>query len=69
VIARLKYAPGQGITVFQDKTNQANGLTRDLQGRLIACEHETRRGHKTGARRQHHRDRQQLPGPPPQPAQ
>src|ERR1700693_1221961 len=40
---RMKYAPGQGITVFQDTTNQANGLTRDLQGRLIACEHETRR--------------------------
>jgi gluconolactonase len=40
---RMKYTPGQGFTVFQDKTNQANGLTRDLQGRLFACEHETRR--------------------------
>jgi gluconolactonase len=40
---RMKYAPGQGVTLFQDKTNQANGLTRDLQGRLVACEHETRR--------------------------
>jgi gluconolactonase len=40
---RMKYAPGQGVTVFQEKTNQANGLTRDLQGRLLACEHETRR--------------------------
>jgi gluconolactonase len=40
---RMKYTPGQGVTLFQDKTNQANGLTRDLQGRLIACEHETRR--------------------------
>jgi len=40
---RMKYTPGQGVTVFQEKTNQANGLTRDLQGRLIACEHETRR--------------------------
>jgi gluconolactonase len=40
---RLKYTPGQGISVFQEKTNQANGLTRDLQGRLLACEHETRR--------------------------
>ena len=40
---RMKYTPGQGLSVFQDKTNQANGLTRDLQGRLIACEHETRR--------------------------
>jgi gluconolactonase len=40
---RMKYAPGQGVSVFQEKTNQANGLTRDLQGRLLACEHETRR--------------------------
>ena len=40
---RMKYTPSQGVTVFQEKTNQANGLTRDLQGRLIACEHETRR--------------------------
>jgi gluconolactonase len=40
---RMKYTPGQGVMLFQDKTNQANGLTRDLQGRLLACEHETRR--------------------------
>jgi gluconolactonase len=40
---RMKYTPGQGVSVFKDKTNQANGLTRDLQGRLLACEHETRR--------------------------
>ena len=26
-----------------EPTNRANGLTRDLQGRLISCEHETRR--------------------------
>src|SRR5437764_2910351 len=40
---RMKYQPGQGVTVFQDPTNRANGLTRDLQGRLIACEHDSRR--------------------------
>jgi gluconolactonase len=40
---RMKYAPGQGVSVFQENTNQANGLTRDLQGRLLACEHATRR--------------------------
>src|ERR1700722_899000 len=40
---RMKYTPGQGVTVFQENTNQANGLTRDLQGRLLACEHESRR--------------------------
>jgi gluconolactonase len=40
---RLKYVPGQGVTVFQEPTNRDNGLTRDLQGRLLACEHDTRR--------------------------
>jgi gluconolactonase len=40
---RMKYTPGQGVSVFQEHTNQANGLTRDLQGRILACEHETRR--------------------------
>ena len=40
---RMKYVPGQGVTVFQQPTNRANGLTRDLQGRLIACEHDSRR--------------------------
>src|SRR5712672_4467444 len=40
---RMKYAPGQGVSVYKEKTNHANGLTRDLQGRLLACEHETRR--------------------------
>jgi len=40
---RMKYAPGQGATVFKEPTNRANGLTRDLQGRLLACEHDSRR--------------------------
>ena len=40
---RMKYEPGAGVTVFLEPTNRANGLTRDLQGRLIACEHDTRR--------------------------
>jgi gluconolactonase len=40
---RMKYLPGQGVTVFQEPTNRANGLTRDLQGRLLACEHDSRR--------------------------
>jgi gluconolactonase len=40
---RMKYTPGQGVTTFQETTNRANGLTRDLQGRLVACEHDTRR--------------------------
>ena len=40
---RMKYTPGQGVTVFKESTNHANGLTRDLQGRLVACEQDTRR--------------------------
>jgi gluconolactonase len=40
---RMKYVPGQGASMFQEPTNRANGLTRDLKGRLVACEHETRR--------------------------
>jgi gluconolactonase len=40
---RMKYVPGQGVSVFQEPTNRANGLTRDLQGRLLACEHDSRR--------------------------
>jgi gluconolactonase len=44
---RMKYTPGAGITVAKDGTNRANGLTRDLQGRLLAAEHETRRVTRT----------------------
>jgi gluconolactonase len=40
---RMKYTPGQGVTLFKDKVNRANGLTRDLQGRLLAAEHDSRR--------------------------
>jgi gluconolactonase len=40
---RMKYEPGKGVSLFLEPTNRANGLTRDLQGRLVACEHDTRR--------------------------
>jgi gluconolactonase len=40
---RMKYVPGQGASVLKQPTNSANGLTRDLQGRLLACERDTRR--------------------------
>ena len=40
---RMKYEPGKGVSVVQEPTNRANGLTRDLQGRLVACEHDSRR--------------------------
>jgi gluconolactonase len=40
---RMKYQPGAGISVDQERTNHANGLTRDQKGRLIACENAARR--------------------------
>jgi len=35
---RRKWSPEEGVTLLQEPTNNANGLTRDLQGRLILCE-------------------------------
>ncbi len=43
VARRMKYSPGQGASVAMEKTNEANGMTRDLQGRIISAEHLTRR--------------------------
>jgi gluconolactonase len=40
---RMKYEPAKGVSLLMEPTNRANGLTRDLQGRLIACEHDSRR--------------------------
>ena len=40
---RMRFTPGGGVSVHQQPTNHANGLTRDLKGRLIACEHSARR--------------------------
>ena len=41
---RMKYTPGaSGASVAMEKTNEANGITRDLQGRIISAEHLTRR--------------------------
>ena len=40
---RMKWAPGEGASIFHEPTNNANGLTRDQNGRLIACEHTSRR--------------------------
>ena len=36
-----------GVTVALQKTNEANGLTRDLQGRIVSAEHLTRRVTRT----------------------
>ena len=35
---RRQWTPGSGITLLQESTNNANGLTRDLLGRMILCE-------------------------------
>ena len=40
---RMKWAPGEGVTLFHEPTNNANGLARDPQGRLVACEGGARR--------------------------
>ena len=40
---RMKWTQGQGVTLFQEPTNRANGLTRDLLGRLLSAEHDSRR--------------------------
>ena len=40
---RMKWAQGQEVSTFHDSTNRSNGLTRDIQGRLVACEHDSRR--------------------------
>ena len=40
---RLKWAPGEGVTLVATPTNEANGMTRDPQGRLIVCEHAAQR--------------------------
>ena len=35
---RIKWTAQDGVSVFQEPTSYANGLTRDLQGRLVACD-------------------------------
>ncbi|PDT81289.1 SMP-30/gluconolactonase/LRE family protein [Sinorhizobium sp. BJ1] len=39
----LRWLPGVGISTFRSPSNYANGHTRDREGRLISCEHGTRR--------------------------
>lgn len=38
----LRWTPEQGVSVFRAASNFANGNTRDMQGRLVTCEHGTR---------------------------
>jgi gluconolactonase len=44
----LRYVDGLGVDVFRQPSHCSNGNTRDLQGRLVSCEHETRRVTRTG---------------------
>lgn len=37
-----RWTPCGSVTTFRSSSNYANGRTRDLQGRLISCEHGTR---------------------------
>jgi len=43
----LRWVEGAGVTVFRAQSNFANGNTRDRQGRLVSCEHGTRRVTRT----------------------
>ena len=43
----LRYIDGLGVTVFRSPASFSNGNTRDLQGRLITCEHGGRRVTRT----------------------
>ncbi|MCM2292652.1 SMP-30/gluconolactonase/LRE family protein [Allorhizobium sp. BGMRC 0089] len=43
----LRWVPGVGISPFREPSNFANGHTRDRQGRLVSCEHGTRRVTRT----------------------
>ena len=43
----LRWIPEQGTAVFRPDSNYSNGNTRDRQGRLVTCEHGTRRVTRT----------------------
>lgn len=43
----LRWVEGGGVSVFRATSNFSNGNTRDRQGRLVTCEHGTRRVTRT----------------------
>lgn len=45
----MRWIPGLGTSIYREPSNYANGHTRDRQGRLISCEHGTRRVTRTAA--------------------
>jgi gluconolactonase len=45
----MKWHPKDGVSIFREPSEQANGLAIDAQGRLISCEHRARRVSRTEA--------------------
>lgn len=43
----MRWSPGEGISTYRAPSNYTNGHTRDLQGRLVSCEHGGRRVSRT----------------------
>src|SRR5499427_3032073 len=66
---RMKYTPGQGVTVFKEPTNPGQWAHPRYPGPAggLRARHET--CHPAGTRRQHYRDREQFSGPAPEPAE
>ena len=44
----LRWVPGQQVNVHLENSNESNGLTFDLQGRMVICEGGKRRMIRTG---------------------
>lgn len=43
----MRWTPEQGVSTYRSPSQYSNGHTRDRQGRLISCEHGTRRVTRT----------------------
>jgi sugar lactone lactonase YvrE len=43
----MRWHPTEGLSVFREPSQQANGLLRDGEGRLVAAEHASRRVSRT----------------------
>lgn len=43
----MRWSPDTGLSTYREPANYTNGHTRDLQGRLISCEHGGRRVTRT----------------------
>jgi gluconolactonase len=38
-----RYVPGEGVSTYRKPSNFSNGMTLDADGRIVVCEHRTRR--------------------------